>query len=255
MPYNTTGEVHHAGTRNEVSLVSIFSASPPTCFSDRYGGSLTFVHLGGTKRVSDIEIDSDGARVDDCSVKLHREGTFDYINTSKLSDYIQVPKLVELVGKKKRDHLGDKNAINLVRNLLADAINSEMDAITSDAIRKLLLNIYARSPRWLIVTEKGKLSIIDHSNLHELSLHPTSDDTTYFLKSSGRAKTSRQIWRMTGGIETNTTLRLRLTLNNGVGALLGLSNKNSSSLLTLKVQQDSVDSLLKKVHRSVVALS
>lgn len=255
MPYTTTGEVHHAGVSNEARIANKFTSSPPECFGKIYPGILTFHHRGGTSQVSDVEIRANSVRVDDCSLKLHRKGTFDHVNTSKIDDYIQNSALVEVVNAAKRAHHGDKNSIEAVRKSISHATNSAWDAMSSEGIRRLLLSIDFRTPRWLIVTEKDSLSIIDHSDLRELSFFPKQDETVYFLKSTPRAKTSRQIWRRSGDIETNTTLRVRLTLNNGVNALLGLSESNKNSVLTLKVQQDSVDSLLKQLPRSVVSLA
>jgi len=79
------------------------------------------------------------------------------------------------------------------------------------------------------------------NNLSEFIAYP---DWEYFLKSTPRAKTSRMIFRRKDGVEVNTDLRLRMVLNNGVGALLGQSAKNKCSIPCLKIQQDRVDKLL-----------
>ena len=154
MPYNTTGEVHHAGTSNEERIATLFTTSPPECFARIYSGTLTFHHKGGTQQVSDVEIRSNTVRVDDCSLKLHREGTFDYVNTSKIDEFLHAPALLEVVNAAKCNHRGDKDSVGAVRKSISDATNSAWTGFTSDAIRKLLLTIDARTPRWLIVTEK-----------------------------------------------------------------------------------------------------
>ena len=77
---------------------------------------------------------------------------------------------------------------------------------------------------------------------------------TYVLK-AGRAKESRQVWREKDGLGVNTHLRLRLVTNNGVTALLGLSNANKNSILTLKIQQDAVATLLAAVKRVRIAIA
>ena len=84
-----------------------------------------------------------------------------------------------------------------------------------------------------------------------------SDDSPdgYILKSSSRAKTSRQIWiRSSDGCEEiNTNLRIRLVLNNGITALLGKSKANKSSCASLKIQQDNVDTFISKCFGKVIA--
>jgi hypothetical protein len=74
----------------------------------------------------------------------------------------------------------------------------------------------------------------------------------YYLKSTGRAKTSRMVFRRKDGVEVNTNLRIRLVLNNGVNALLGLSEKNKTSIPCLKIQQDRVDILLRDLVDPIV---
>ena len=97
--------------------------------------------------------------------------------------------------------------------------------------------------------ETGRLIVFEHS---EIDAFRSREDDEFFLKSTPRARTSATIWRRREGVETNTTLRLRLVLNNGIGAFLKLpTSKNKSSVPTLKIQQDNVKSLLSRV-KSVV---
>jgi hypothetical protein len=63
------------------------------------------------------------------------------------------------------------------------------------------------------------------------------------------------VWREKDGLGVNTHLRLRLVTNNGVTALLGLSEANKNSILTLKIQQDAVAALLNAVKRVRIAIA
>ena len=63
------------------------------------------------------------------------------------------------------------------------------------------------------------------------------------------------MWRTKDGVDTNTHLRLRLVTNNGITALLDLSKANKNSILTLKIQQDAVATLLASVRRVRIALA
>jgi len=60
------------------------------------------------------------------------------------------------------------------------------------------------------------------------------------------------LFRRKDGQEVNTHLRMRLVLNNGVGALLGKSEKNKCSIPCLKIQQDKVDVLLSGLVNAVI---
>ena len=84
--YNTTGEVHHAGVANEGHTVDLCNSTPPSNIQDEYPGKLTFRKEGGTHQVSDMGIYADDVRVAGGSDKLHRSGTFDHVNTSKVLD-------------------------------------------------------------------------------------------------------------------------------------------------------------------------
>lgn len=126
--------------------------------------------------------------------------------------------------------------------------------MTSDGIRKLVHAVYERTPEWVVVKETDEISIFRHEDMQELSVFPKDLSWTYVLK-AGRAKESRQMWRVKNGVEVNTHLRLRLVTNNGVSALLGLSNANKNSILTLKIQQDSVAMFLTSVTRERIAIA
>ena len=76
----------------------------------------------------------------------------------------------------------------------------------------------------------------------------SSPEWNVFLR-KGRGNSSRQIWRKCAstGQEINTNLRLRIVLNNGVGALCGFSKSNKNSSICLKIQQENVENHLKSL--------
>ena len=55
---------------------------------------------------------------------------------------------------------------------------------------------------------------------------------------NGRGKTSKKLIFTKGDDVIDLGIRVRLHLNNGVGAKLGLSKKNSSSTWCFKIQQE-----------------
>jgi hypothetical protein len=142
----------------------------------------------------------------------------------------------------------------MVKTAIKDATNSTWDNMTSEGIRKLLLAVNDRTPEWMFVREATEMSVFRHEEMRELSEFPKDPSWTYVLR-AGRAKESRQVWRVKNGVEVNTHLRLRLVTNNGVTALLGLSNANKNSILTLKIQQDAVNQLLAAVKRVRIAIA
>ena len=88
------------------------------------------------------------------------------------------------------------------------------------------------------------MAVTDANNLN---LYKPSDYSVVQQLSSGqefeligKAKGSRRV--------VGTNLRVRITTNNGIGALLGVSKANKNSVISLKLQQDRVNTLLNEVN-------
>lgn len=246
MPYVTDGSVHHTGVRNEHHLAGLFNLQPPAVLRAAYPDKvLTFVQRGGTQQVDDVEVMCAGVRVTGISTKHHGgSGTFDYINTSKVSDYIpQSVPVVREFAELRAAHRGSEDALPLVRARVKTAISGLWSSLTNENVRSLLQSTHARNSEWVSVVSPDDVLTVHHNKIEELAVHPFDPDTQYELRSA-RAASSRQIWRVKNGVATNTHLRVRLALNNGVGALIGLSKANANSILTLKIQQDNVRGLL-----------
>lgn len=246
MPYVTNGSVHHTGVRTEHVLVEQLTACVPERLKAAYPGiPLSFAHRGGTQAVEDIAILHGEETVGGISVKHHaKSGTFDYINTSRVSDFLPAAtETSQELAVLRRTYRGQADAVGPVRAQVGALINR----LWSDfPVRSLLQRIHTRNPAWIAVMCATGVQMLAHTDLAELSKYPYDEKTTYELR--GTAQGSRQIWRITEGVPVNTSLRVRLVLNNGVNALLGVSNSNTTSVLTLKVQQDNVNKLLKQVE-------
>jgi hypothetical protein len=255
MPYNTNGEVHHEGIANEGRTAQFCNSNIPSNIQEDYPGkTLTFRKEGGTHQVSDMGIYADDVRVASGSDKLHRKGTFDHVNTSKVLDYLPCESLQKMLIDLRKEHFKDESAVGRVKVAIKDATDTMWNTMTSDGIRRLLISLDERTPEWMFVTEPREISVFRHSEMRELSEFPRDPSWTYVLKSA-RAKESRQIWREKDGLSVNTNLRVRLVANNGVSALLGLSNANKNSSLSIKIQQDQVGKLLNAVKRLRIAFA
>ena len=242
MPYVTDGSVHHAGVRNEHAIAEAFTLSPPPVLQAAYPGqTLTFVHRGGTHEVDDIAVYSDGVRIAGVSTKLHgSSGTFDYINTSRIMAFLpEAASAVERIAEIGRMYMGVVDAVPIVRREVAAAIDTLWGGMSDASIRRLLQAVDGRNSEWVAINE----FVTHHNNLVELHVHPHDPDTVYELRAV-RAAGSRQIWRVKNGIAENTHLRVRIVLNNGCNALIGLSRANKNSYLSIKIQQDNVNGLL-----------
>jgi hypothetical protein len=252
MPYRIDGIVHHIGVKTEQALVTLFNQAPPACIQTAYPGmELTFLHKGGTRGVDDIEIHAESQRISGISVKHHGKsgGTFDYINTSKVTDFLpSASGLVETIATLKTQHRERPEAVPGVRKAIEGGVDALWTGLTSVDIHALLKRANERNSEWMCVQASDNCVIVNHNKLEELAVHPYDDSVVYELRAPKSAKSSRQVWRIKDGVATNTHLRLRMVLNNGVGALLALPTaKSKTSILTIKLQQDNVDGLLKQV--------
>ena len=249
MPYNTTGGSHRDGVSNEKKIVDFLNATNGGSLrlNELFGESLQFVQIGGTKSVSDMDIfrAESGERVCGVSIKNHKQGSYDYVNTSRTRDYLpeeSANRVSSGIQGIRTAYLDQEEKIEAARAAKNTLLEAEFVNLTSDAIKSLLQKINVRNPKLIIVNDvkDKKLKCYHESAFTELATEPYKEENVYSLK-NGRGKTSRQILR--NGVSTN--LRVRIELNNGVKALLGgfgAGNKNSS--VAIKVQQDSVDKVL-----------
>ncbi len=262
MPYCSTGAVHHSGVGNEKSIVSLLNDNPTMlinqCVSSRVSPTLSipplWSHLGGTQQKADCNAQI-GDKYFPVSIKHHEKsgGTFDWINTSKLVDFN--PEIANVikpsVAEFKTKYTGCSEVTKDMRSEMEDIFNNSFDHITSEQIKSLLSSLYEKYPEYVLINDRSKDRLVMYHKMDNFKEFVSYGDWEYYLKKS-RAKSSRMIFRRKDGVEQNTNLRIRLVLNNGVNALVGLSANNKFSIPCLKIQQDRVDILLKELVEPVI---
>lgn len=244
MPFTTDGRVHYSGILNEKAVCEFIRTRSTTLRSFLCGATETIEHRGGTHTKADAEIVG-GDRCRGVSIKHHKTGTFDWLNSSA-----EIPASIKEVLSRGLNEIKATYAasaktpadVATARSRCNDLLGAQLRAMSSDTIRGILSKCFSLYPEYVLITDVAKQEFIvfeSKKNMQELAC--VSPGCTYLLKSSPRAKTSAQIWRRgADGTEVNTHLRLRLVLNNGVNALLGESAANPTSLPCLKIQQDAV---------------
>ena len=186
------------------------------------------------------------------SIKNHEKtGTFDWINTSKLEEFNESlgQSVKTSIEQFKQDNFGKEITPNM-RNKLADIFNSEFERITNEQLKILLHTLYIKYPEYVLINHRHMNKLIMYPKENNFAEFVEYTDWEYYLKTT-RAKTSRMIFRRKDGIEINTNLRLRMVLNNGLGALIGKSEKNKCSIPCLKIQQDKVGTLISKLVNTI----
>tara|TARA_B100000886_G_scaffold272922_1_gene196840 strand:+ start:502 stop:1440 length:939 start_codon:yes stop_codon:yes gene_type:complete len=248
MPYNTNGGSHRDGVSNEKKIVTHLNTSNGRSLNlhTLFGmEGLQFIQIGGTKSVSDMDIlTAQGEKVSGVSIKNHKQGSYDYVNTSKLGQYLPgsvVESIKAGISAIKAEYAGDEARLPEARRAVESVLEAAFAQMSSEVIKSILQVINVRNPKLVMINDikDKKLKCYHESSFTELSAEPYKASNTYALKST-RAKSSRQITR--NGVVTN--LRLRIVLNNGVKALLGLSKSNKYSIPVIKIQQDNVNAVL-----------
>lgn len=259
MVFTTDGSVHRTGIENEKNIVNHICAalSEPQkvksicCerFQSDFGGKITScVHQGGTKTKADAFLISSTDEKIPISLKDHKSGTFDWLNSSRPfhEDTQANLALKSAISDAKKscevDGVDKNSMVPSMRKTMEEILHNRLHLFNSQEIKAILGEIYEKYPIYTMITDHATEEILLFSkNDNFLELHGFGE-WEYFLKKT-RAKTSAQIWRRNPETkeEINTNLRMRVVLNNGVTALMGLSKANKSSHPCLKIQQDNVD--------------
>ena len=243
MPFTTDGRVHHSGIANEKAICEFLNSRSAAIKATICPPDARVEHRGGTDQKADAEVVS-AAGNKTISIKHHKTGTFDWLNsTAALSDASKTHLQANLrtICEKFSTSTKTDADIATARRTCDDLFAAHLREMPSEQIRALLSGCYEKNTDYVIITDVAKSELVAFDRLKNLPELRTLEGWTYFMKSSPRAKTSAQIWRRAAdGTEVNTRLRVRLVLNNGVTALLGLSTSNKSSSPCIKIQQDNV---------------
>lgn len=256
MVYDTTGKSHKEGVANEHTFVERVN-NPVGIIGGyirlKYGATASVEHKGGTRTVDDAVVMNGSVRMAGISIKHHKSGTFDWLNTSRLSDKDTLCENINAFRERNRGITREawENNENVLRAECTMLFDNYLNTITSEHIVTILDKIYKEYCDEIAIVDIDNNRTILYSkaeNFNEMIGYPM---WRYYLKRT-RAKNSAVIWREYEGVQVSTNLRIRITLNNGVTALLGLSSANNNSAVCLKVQQDNVSGYINSLRNTVI---
>ena len=253
--FKKDGTTHHTGIKNQHDIVN-FLNQPESMLGNHLRPTPYHIitHKGGTQTKADAVVFNQLSNQEEftLSIKNHKTGTFDWLNSTK-----GFPKDIQQILKERTKEI--KASHQEHQNI--DTSRIKIDQMFSNAVEQLRENhcflwniIHTIHQKYtngiLIHHEKNKnLIYFEKKELKELR---GFDNYTYFLKHQ-QGKCSAQIMRKKkSGKEINTFLRIRLVLNNGVNALVGTSSKNKTSVPCLKIQQDKVDEFLNQIKNKKI---
>jgi hypothetical protein len=248
--FDRTGKVHHQGVANEKFTSNLLTL--------KGYASDSMELLGGTKNKADAY-----DRLMDIlwSIKHKKgvkNGSFDWINTSKVSDvagYTFV-SFLEQIKEYRQLPASQRSAISFVKEVRQQFNNlcsGVLDTFTAEQLVSFIQTQMIDANSEMKVAVNDTLANVLYT--YDADQHPAvryiQEGYTPFLK--GRAKSSRRLLFTDGVKEYDCGLRIRVTNNNGIGAFLGNSKANKNSQVVFKLQQDKVAQLLSSVNAEVVS--
>ncbi len=236
MGFKTDGSVHYEGIGNEKDVIDRLNAL--ALFDDEV------THLGGTGHKADAVAGDLGI-----SIKLKkdaRKGSFDFVNTSKVSDFLPSTLATEASevldsARSRRGEEGD-HVETEVRQTVKDFASYVLDSLSGEALTDLLRHVAEAQAGMVVVVTDQATNTLHTKNADDFDFATLLRDG-FTVETVGSASGSRKTVFVKDNERIDLGLRVRFVLNNGVGALIGRSSSNNNSTWTLKVQQDKVNAV------------
>ena len=235
--FNTTGQVHFSGIKNEHETIKLLNEWK--IYSD------TVTHLGGTKQKEDAEAGKQGISIK--HKKGLNSGSFDWVNTSKTFPLIADGHFdtfntwVRVIRNSKTDL--QQNSIDVVRDEFNRVCNLGLKLIRQSDLQAFVINSLFNDLD--VVINDTKAGVLYHTPNYGLrSVQLIEKGFEVETVPTDKISTSRKLVLRRGVYTVDTGLRLRLTSNNGIKAMLGISKANKTSIPVLKLQQDNIQRLV-----------
>ena len=259
MAYKTDGSSHRNGIKNEKQQIEYLKSGAVHSVVTGLSEDFQVIPKGGTKFKEDFQIvDRDTViRVSAKRKKKMSTGSYDYVNSSKVMSEIdslnKVASFVKGLRKAAQSKSTTRKKFNIESNrVLRTLTASDTSNILIDHVAKKNKDI-----RMMITDSTANTSYwykFEESQMYKDVIRLLDDDYDYEPELVfGRGKTSAKIiFKNSKGEKVDHNLRIRLVLNNGVGALLGLSESNKNSIATIKIQQDRCDKMMERLKKQKI---
>ena len=265
MSFPSNGTNHYNAIKNELSTKEYLEKYADLIYPCLEKKKYRVESKGGTTYKADNIIYSENNIVINISDKQKKNGisngSYDYTNTSKPinkllnRDSVSVKQIQSVLGGVKETKKLPKEERNKLvpsyRILVSEASNSFLNGISPDELTDLI-------KQYLIEPNKEMEMFITDNKMDERYTFPFIKHPVVELIKDGLmlkwAKCLEILFLLKNNQEKSIGLRIRCHTNNGVSALLGLSNSNSNSQFVLKFQQDDVDKLIDTMGVSPIAI-
>lgn len=257
--FKKDGSTHYSGINNEQKMVNWLNKDESLIGKYlRFSPEFVVKHKGGTQTKADAVVINyiNNSVFTTLSIKNHKTGTFDWLNSTKGFPEDWSNKLKEKTKEIKANYLTHQNI---------DSSREEVEILFSNAlsewktnhsfIQSILFSIFEKYTDGILVHVEKSKSLVYFEKKELKELEGYGPIFTYSLKHK-EGTCSASILRTNNETleQINTNLRIRLVLNNGVNALVGTSTKNKTSVPCIKIQQDQVDDFLNKIENKKIEI-
>ena len=269
MSFPSTGINHHEAIKNEHNTKEYLQENAYLIYPELKKGKYRVESKGGTTYKADNIIYGENSNVINISDKLKKKGlsvgSYDYTNTSSPINELlaagsestsKIQSIKDGAAKDRKLPIEEKKKlVKSYRILVSKASNSFLNGLSSDEIIDLI-------KRYLIKPNKEmEMFITDKKTDKRYTFAFTKHPVVKLIETGFIPEIDVKSGKMSGKIiftkknqKKEIGLRIRCHTNNGVSALLGISNSNTNSQFVLKFQQDGVDKLLEMMRVSPIAI-
>ena len=251
MAYSTDGSPHHSGIKTEKLLREYLQAGAAKTLYPDLSDDFEVIKRGGTKYKQDLEI-ADKNRTIFISVKKKENketGSFDWVNTTKVFTGIkplgEFAKRVNTISRNEKRYGQAK----------IDRLQASYDCLnklsSSDLTKILKEQVMEKNKDMDIMIRDLFLSTAWKFKFSDLPLYNSIKNHTPYLESGRGVESSSILFKTADGSILDHNIRIRVVDNNGISALIGKSQSNSSSIACIKIQQDEVGALIKSLKNKI----
>ena len=155
MVYVTDGSPHANGIAGEHETIRFINEDSITIKAVLCPGDY-LIHVGGTQTKVDARVNSRDVTV---SIKKHKTGTFDWINTTRYSILDKVKKELNEF-KRSVEAPESKDGADKYRKPIAKIYRTHLEQLASDDIQMILRNCYEEYPDFVIIKAEKKSEYI-----------------------------------------------------------------------------------------------
>tara|TARA_X000001388_G_scaffold46503_1_gene33076 strand:- start:3879 stop:4658 length:780 start_codon:yes stop_codon:yes gene_type:complete len=243
MGFKTNGSSHKNGIKNEVRVAKKLEKLGQKLFPN-LSDDFEVILKGGTQNKADAVIKDANETEIPISIKNKKslkKGSYDHINSSRA--FTECPSLQGV--KQRIKQIDTDRSIDAVRENVTTVLNEAMRGLSSEEISSILNDHVNAKNKGMVVVISDRENKTDYKfNFDDMPLKHSIEHHTPKLQ-WGRGKTSAKVvFEDSKGNTVDHNLRIRAVLNNGVGALMGDSEANTTSSPVIKIQQDRVDKVI-----------